>query len=84
MQKTKIILLSLTISSLFFVGIVPVSLSDEGGSKQIIINIEPPHDEFQETSKQDESESPENISGGSGNGPNGFVRGFSGNHNTNT
>lgn len=75
LQKTKIILLSLTISSLFFVGIVPVSLSDEGGSKQIIINIEPPHDEFQETSKQDESESPENNSGGSGNGPNGFVTG---------
>ena len=75
MQKTKIILLSLAIPSLFFVGIIPTSLSDDGGSKQIIINIEPPQDEFQETPRQDESESPENNSGGSGNGLDTFVTG---------
>ena len=75
MQKTRLILLSFTIFSLFIVGIIPISLSDNSESKEIIINIEPPHGEFQETPTKDESESPENNSGGSGNGPTSFVTG---------
>ena len=75
MQKTRLILLSFTTFSLFIVGIIPISLSDNSESKEIIINIEPPHGEFQETPTQDESESPENNSGGSGNGPTSFVTG---------
>ena len=75
MKSRNFLIVFFISSTLLFVGIIPTSLSDDGGSKQIIINIEPPQDEFQKTPLQDESESPENNSGGSGNGLDTFVTG---------
>ena len=75
MKSRNFLIVFFISSTLLFVGIIPTSLSADGGSKQIIINIEPPQDEFQETPRQDESESPENNSGGSGNGLDTFVTG---------
>jgi len=75
LHNSNLILLSFIISSLFFVGIVPTSLSDTYESKQITIYIEPPHGEFQEIPAKNNSESSKNNSKDSGNGPTAFVTG---------
>ena len=74
-MKSSIFFIVFFISStLLFVGILPSSFSESEKVEHIIITIEPPTGEFENT-KETKSESPENNSGGFGNGPTAFVTG---------
>jgi|TARA_B100001540_G_C15810681_1_gene644354 predicted nucleic acid-binding protein len=63
-------------STLLFVGILPSSFSESHTIEQIIITIEPPHEEFEDTSnKKDENNNENSNNGSSGNTPTSFVTG---------
>ena len=74
-MKSRIFFIVFFISStLLFVGLFPSSFSESEKVEHIIITIEPPAGEFENT-KEEKSKSPKNNSGGSGNGPTSFVTG---------
>jgi len=75
LKNSKLFLLSFVFFSLITVGILPTSLSETDQAKQIIITIEPPQAEFEDTPTKDESQTPDNNTGGSGNGPTSFITG---------
>ena len=76
-MKTRNFLIVFFISStLLFVGVLPSSFSESEKVEQIIINIQPPHEEFKDVSNEkDETNNENSNNSGSGNGPTSFVTG---------
>ena len=76
-MKTHNFLIVFFISSTFlFVGVLPSSFSESEKVEQIIINIQPPHEEFKDVSNEkDETNNENSNNSGSGNGPTSFVTG---------
>jgi len=62
-------------SILLFVGFFPSSLSDSSNVEEITIMIEPPNEEFKDTSNEKDENQNENSNNGGGNGPTSFITG---------
>ena len=76
MKSSNFFIVLLIPSTLLFVGILPSSFSESHTIEQIIITIEPPHEEFEDTSnKKDENNNENSNNGSSGNTPTSFVTG---------